>query len=145
MSRSSLIFFLVLACCSDPDTVLDADGDGTVKADDCDDKNANIHPGALEICNGVDDDCDGTTDDDAPAKRLWYPDTDGDGYGDPDGENQSACTAPVGYANNLWDCDDTNPEVHPGVLEICDNIDNDCDYHIDELPCVDTGGADTGR
>jgi hypothetical protein len=66
----------------------------------------------------------------------WWLDADGDGYGDPEQEI-SACTAPEGYVAYL-DCDDTNPEVHPGAEEWCsDGVDNDCDETIDEDRAAD--------
>ena len=64
----------------------DADGDGFSVEEDCDDADAAINPAALEVCNGVDDNCDGRTDaDDATLTDgvTGYADRDGDGFGDP--------------------------------------------------------------
>ena len=80
----------------------------TTNSEDCNDANAAIKPGALELCDGIDDDCDGLIDDDCQT------DNDGDGY------------------SSLVDCDDDDSSVNPGVPEVCDGIDNDCDTIIDD-------------
>src|SRR5688572_28111785 len=76
------------------DDLLDGDEDGHPASDDCDDANASVHPRADELCNEVDDDCDGAIDEDVTT--TWYPDTDGDGYGDTAAPAE-ACHAPEGY------------------------------------------------
>ena len=96
---------------------------------DCDDTNAAVHPGATEVCNGIDDDCDTLVDE--GVTTTYYADADGDGYGDPD-DSVDACTAPAGYVDNSDDCDDTNAAVHPGATEVCNGIDDNCDGEIDE-------------
>ena len=126
------------------------DLDGEVR--DCDDGDASAWPGAVEVCDGVDDDCDGVIDEgfdadgdgwttcagdcddgDAavhPAVEMEWcngidDDCDGfvdEGY-DPDGDGVSRCEG---------DCDNTDPKVHPGAEEICNGIDDDCDWSIDE-------------
>ena len=96
---------------------------------DCDDSNANVNPGATELCNGVDDDCDGQVDE--GVQNTYYADTDGDGYGD-DGNTTEACSAPVGYVSDNTDCDDSDANVNPGATEVCNGIDDDCDGQIDE-------------
>ncbi len=91
--------------------------DGT----DCDDTDGDVHPGAPEVCDGKDDNCDGESDTD----RAWYRDADGDGYGD---ELEESCDAPDGFVSDGTDCDDDNAAVNPGALEICGNgVDDDCD------------------
>ncbi len=106
----------------------DADADGYTVADgDCDDTRADIYPGADEVCDSYDNDCDGNSD----IQYDYYPDVDGDGYGDPDGKTKD-CSAPNGYVEDDNDCDDNDPSRHPGADEICDGIDNDCDDVIDD-------------
>ena len=96
---------------------------------DCDDANANINPDADEICNGIDDDCDGDIDNDLTF-TTYYTDADGDTYGV--GTGTSLCSNPgAGYATNNTDCDDGDAAIHPGATEVCNNIDDDCDEQID--------------
>ncbi|MDD9944667.1 MAG: putative metal-binding motif-containing protein [Myxococcales bacterium] len=70
-------------------------------------------------------------------------DRDGDGYGDPEGVQQSACLPPPGYVANDGDCDDTDPEVHPEALELCDSVDRNCNGSSDDTgaPCTAGQGA----
>ena len=113
-------------------TLVDADGDGFTDRYDCDDDDATIHPGADELCDGVDNDCDDRVDEDAIGAATWYIDQDRDGWGDPLrlDEAEVACNAPVDrhYAARVGDCDDGDAGVNPDALEVCgDRIDNDCD------------------
>jgi hypothetical protein len=102
---------------------------------DCNDSLGTIHPGADEICNGEDDDCD-TEIDEGLIFNTYYADTDGDGYGDPDA-TISECAEQPGYVADASDCDDEDPSVNPGEIEVCyDGIDNNCDEAIDEI-CAD--------
>ena len=101
----------------------------TQNAQDCNDGNAAINPGASETCNGTDDDCDGVIDE--GVKTTFYADTDSDGYGDPASTTQ-ACSAPSGYVANDDDCDDSDSAVNPGASETCNGVDDDCDTQIDE-------------
>ena len=71
-----------------------------------------MSPGATEVCNDVDDDCDGVVDDGTPLK-TWWVDTDGDGYGVFQGDTVQACEQPVGYAGNDADCDDGEHDINP--------------------------------
>jgi hypothetical protein len=101
---------------------------------DCDDNHQGTHPGAPELCDGRDNDCDGVPD----GEITWYADTDGDGYGDPSVTQVApACEAPPGFVSNPDDCDDTDGAIHPGADEYCDGDDNDCDGETDEDDAVD--------
>jgi hypothetical protein len=98
-------------------------------ATDCNDANAAVNPGAAEVCNLIDDDCDGLTDEGVTS--TFYADTDGDSYGDASSTTQ-ACSAPVGYVSDNTDCNDANAAVNPGATEVCNSIDDDCDGSVDE-------------
>ncbi len=101
----------------------------TTTPGDCNDVNDGVHPGVQEICNGMDDNCDGTTDDEgAPGCVEYSLDNDGDGYGVA-GETRCLCqpTAPYTGTQKEYDCDDEDKGVYPGASERCDGLDNDCD------------------
>jgi hypothetical protein len=113
----------------------DADDDGFLPAGtpaDCNDLNAAVNPDATEVCNGIDDDCDGTADTGAANCTVYYKDGDSDGYGKT-ADSQCRCSpsSPYTVTNNL-DCDDSKSAVNPNAAEACDSIDNDCDGSIDE-------------
>jgi|GEM_PF-3005599 len=119
----------------DPDTmtvVCDVGGLSTAGTD-CDDDDGAKHPDADEVCDGVDNDCDGAVDDfddDAVGLTTFYIDRDADGYGGTD--TIGACSAPLGYVELDGDCDDAEPGANPAWTEVgCDNIDNDCDGKVD--------------
>lgn len=100
---------------------------------DCDDANPDRTPGAEELCDGVDEDCDGQIDDDATDAMLFWPDLDEDGFGDDAGVGVLACEQPALAAPSADDCDDTDAETHPGAREVCDDKDQDCDgVHDDD-------------
>ena len=89
----------------------DEDGDGySTCAADCDDANPAVFPGAEELCNGIDDDCDGDTDGDATDAGTWYADNDGDGWGDAD-QSVQGCTMPADHVADPGDCDDEDPDI----------------------------------
>jgi hypothetical protein len=100
---------------------------------DCDDSSSLIHPGAVETCDGIDNNCSGDETDAADAV-TWYVDSDGDGYGDASITTQS-CTQPAGYVANGDDCDDTTSSINPGETETCNGTDNNCSG--DESDAVD--------
>ncbi len=102
---------------------------------DCDDAASSVNPGAPEVCNGVDDNCNAMVDE--GLLQTYYRDADGDGFGDSTMSMQ-ACYRPMGYVTDLTDCDDTSASVHPGASDVCNGIDDDCDGTIDNgCTCVD--------
>ena len=113
---------LVLEGCDQPAGYLDT-------ADDCDDLDPDVWPGATEVCDGVDNNCDGAVDE--SLGLTWYADADGDGFGNPSAP-QTACTQPTGAVTNGLDCDDAVASTSPASFEICDGVDNDCDSSVDE-------------
>jgi hypothetical protein len=113
---------LITYACTAPEGAVT---DGT----DCDDADDGINPGAIEVCNEVDDDCDDQVDE--GLLTTFYSDADGDGYGDA-ALFEEACTAPDGTVMNDADCLDSDPSVHPDATETCNGIDDNCDDSIDE-------------
>ncbi len=122
---------------------LDLDGDGyagtpftacdlsatSPKNEDCDDGNPAVNFGADEVCNFFDDDCDGSADDADPSLvgAVWYPDDDGDGFGNPSGTITLGCTGITGMVADDTDCDDRDAAVYPGAPELCDYVQQNCD------------------
>ena len=143
--------------------LLDRDGDGQASTTlgacgtDCDDARSDVHVGAPDTCDGVDNDCDGTTDEDEWV--IWYVDCDGDGFAASGAATMGACDgAPPGDATGCpggagsWtatppeagttDCDDSRSSIYEGAPETCDSLDNDCDGATDEDLAVYTWYAD---
>jgi len=152
-----------------PPVCPDDDEDGlTTCAGDCDDTNADIYPGAIELCDGRDNNCDSVL----PSTEV---DFDEDGWlvceddcddtdaaltpADQDGDGQSSCDGdcddddPKVSSNDVdgdglsaceGDCNDHNNTVRPGNGELCDGLDNDCDGEIDDNPNCESRGGDTG-
>ena len=118
----------------------DNDDDGYNEDDgDCDDSNPAVNPGADELCNSFDDNCDGRIDEADPTNDVaWRADGDGDGFADDATVATPACTSPgEGWTSEAGDCDDHNTEIWPGAPELCDGVDNDCDGAADEEPSTD--------
>jgi hypothetical protein len=106
----------------------DEDGDGHPASVDCDDEDPMVHPGAPELCDELDNDCDEAIDEEPLANLNWYRDDDGDGYG-VDDDFVTGCIGPDGHVLIAGDCDDGNPAIHPGAL--IDGIDADCDGRLE--------------
>lgn len=156
----------------------DSDGDGFVAKDrggtDCRDDDRAIHPGAPELCDTRDNNCDGQIDEgfdagaacqgactngqlfcapdgtqacSAPAAPpVWYADDDGDGDGDPGAASPPSCAPPdAGYVADASDCDDGDPYNAPGRAELCDGRDNNCDGQVDEGGVCGDGGFWTAK
>jgi hypothetical protein len=112
------------------DGLADADEDGwTVGDGDCNDDDPEIHPEAEELCNDIDDDCNGQIDD--GLIENWYVDDDQDGFGNPN-DYEETCDPDPDLVADGTDCDDGDPEIYPDADESCDGLDEDCDEVIDE-------------
>ena len=133
----------------------DADGYGNVQAQvkclcsavglfsaitpgDCNDAAGAIHPGATALCNSLDDNCDGEIDN--GAGTFYYQDADNDGYGNATVALQS-CDPIATFVTNKLDCNDGKTAIHPGALEVCDGVDNDCSGQADDGTCVDSNAC----
>lgn len=95
---------------------------------DCNDTNGAVKPGATEVCNSIDDDCDNSVDE--GLLLSFFLDNDLDGYGS--NTIIYACSAGPGKVYNHNDCNDNNAAVNPGATEVCNGIDDDCDNKVDE-------------
>jgi hypothetical protein len=108
---------------------------------DCNDTIATIYPGATELCNYLDDDCDGLADENL-TYILSYQDNDGDDFGNPLIDSLS-CELPTGYVVDNADCDDTNPTIYPGAEEVLNGLDDDCDQIADEGLSINDSAINT--
>ena len=120
-------------------SIADEDGDGFTIDVDCNDTDAAINPDATEVCNGIDDNCNGDIDD--GAGTIWYADADGDTYGN-DAATTIACSVPDGYVGDNTDCNDANADINPAASEICNGLDDNCNGSIDEDLIYDIWYAD---
>ena len=125
-----LWIFLGLACEGSKNT-LDVDGDGVIASLDCDDDNPNVSPNLPELCDGIDNNCDGAVD--IPQRMetfiIWMQmvtTTEALRF------YILSCEPVDNYSENSDDCDDSNLEINPDAVDVCDGIDNNCDGQIDE-------------
>ncbi|MBA3456196.1 MAG: putative metal-binding motif-containing protein [Deltaproteobacteria bacterium] len=136
------------AGCAGETFFADSDGDGygdatkgtihceatpgfVARGGDCNDASATVHPGQAEVCDLIDNDCDGQLDDadsgvNTAAGTTYFRDADADGFGSA-ATMVRACQKPAGYAESSTDCNDALATVNPSAREICDQVDNDCD------------------
>lgn len=111
---------------------------------DCNDLDPSAFPLAAEACDGKDNDCDGEVDEGAGA-RPWWPDQDGDGFGDDAGMPVVRCPRIPPYTAELaTDCDDQDNTVNPSVTEVCNGRDDNCNGAIDESDPAAGMGCNTG-
>ena len=109
----------------------DGYGSGCALGTDCDDGNDARYEGATEQCDGIDNDCDDAVDEDLPV-ATYFPDLDGDTYGDADSQPVESCAQPPMTSTNATDCNDSDASIHPMAAESCDGIDNNCNSLFDE-------------
>jgi hypothetical protein len=147
---------VAFAPCTPSTWYADADGDGygvatstlsyctqpygyVANSTDCDDAVASVNPGATEICNSIDDDCD-TSIDEGIASNTYYNDADGDGYGA--GTATVTCSVlSAPYVTNNTDCNDASASVNSAATELCSNaIDDNCNGTVNEN-CGSENGA----
>jgi hypothetical protein len=154
LMMSSLL--LAMTACDDKEnsqadsgatSVVDEDGDGFDVGTDCDDSDPLINPDAEEICDEIDNNCDG--DIDSGLGLTIYADNDGDGFG-LESTSATSCELPSGYAAQGNDCNDADPNIHPDADEICNGLDDNCDSENDndavdaKAYYVDSDGDDVG-
>lgn len=137
--------------------ILDLDQDGYTIDEDCNDADPTIHPGAIEVCDDKDNNCDGQIDEGhvtcfdltpilmpppgtCTSPSTFYQDADGDGYGT-DTSTALSCEAPTGYVSTAGDCNDSDATVHPTATETCgDGVDQDCSGADSSCPEDDADG-----
>jgi len=117
----------LLGCMTDSAPVGYANADG-----DCDENDEKVHPGATEVCNKKDDDCNGQIDEGSLPVMMW-PDADGDGYYKSQlGVAKLGCGNVPGYAALGGDCNDADATIYPGAVETCNLLDDNCNGDVDE-------------
>ncbi|HEU4401976.1 MAG TPA: putative metal-binding motif-containing protein [Candidatus Polarisedimenticolia bacterium] len=138
---------------------LDNDHDGYASEIDCNDNDPSIYPGAVEICNRVDDNCNGVIDEGFDRDLDGFTSCGGDcndanaqihpgAVETCDGVDQN-CNGTVdegfdvdgdGYTSCGGDCNDANAQIHPGAVELCNGVDDNCNQLVDEDFDLDADG-----
>lgn len=112
-------------------------------SNDCNDNYNGIHPGVTEVCNSVDDNCNGQIDE--GVQLEFFADSDGDNYGNPE-VFIFGCEVPSGYAGDSTDCNDQDANINPGAYDIPDNgIDEDCDGVDADMTSVPAINSEAGE
>ncbi len=144
-------YLALVSGCTGTTYYLDQDGDGYGTSDpaypvrkecvkpmayaamsgDCNDFSSTVHPGAPELCDAKDNNCDGKIDE-SVVSQMYCEDKDGDGHGILGGMTKMDCKPSVGFGDCAGDCSDTNMSVYPGAMEVCDGSDNNCNGNTDE-------------
>jgi hypothetical protein len=122
----------IFSCTPIPDRIL--------TGGDCEDLNALVGPAMPELCNSIDDDCDGVADD-GFTPVLLVADADGDGHGSTSGMSMIGCPPIAGFAPSFDDCNDLDPAVHPGVTETANGRDDNCNGKVDDVGVAMPGTA----
>lgn len=126
--EATIIYYYDAPIASGGTNISDADEDHYASDIDCNDHDPTVNPGAIELCNVIDDNCNGSIDE---GCTTYYLDADKDGYGDPN-VSVIETSQPADYVTNNGDCDDSEASVNPAVTEVCDGFDNDCNGVVDD-------------
>lgn len=121
-----------------PPVVNDADQDGIEDASDCNANDPEVYPGATEVCDKKDNNCNAQVDEAPGNDQVWYHDKDSDGYGSY-ADTIRTCSAPPDYLATAGDCDDLDSSVYPSAVEVFDGTDSDCNGWIDDGPAFYVG------
>ncbi len=125
----------VFSCTPMPDRI--------TKGGDCNDQNPLVNPAVVEVCNSIDDDCDGMVDD-GFQPMLLVEDMDDDGFGARSGMSMIGCPPLAHYAPSFDDCNDRDATVHPGAAEVVNGRDDNCNGQSDEAAPPVTPSAPVG-
>lgn len=123
--------FADAACCNH-------EGATPVCGPDCNDAAPGVHESAPEVCNEIDDDCDGAMDE--MLTVALYRDADSDGFGAAADTVRGCPGLVAGYVADGTDCDDARTATHPGATDACNGIDDDCALPVDPPTCACTDG-----
>jgi hypothetical protein len=116
------------SACREPDR----DNDAVGESKDCDEDDPTVYPGAPELCDGIDNNCNDEIDERPVNAPQWFFDRDADNFGDSNLWERSCEPKAAGWVQVAGDCDDYDGTAFPGGTEVCDKADNDCDGAVDE-------------